>query len=80
MWWLVDMMIMVKTEGDIRIGAKIHEAQNAKRRQDFIHKFKIISKETEETEYWLLIYGKTKTFPSSETLLSSLIDVKNYIM
>lgn len=37
------------------IGANIREAQNAESRQDFIHKLKIAAKETDETEYWLLI-------------------------
>ena len=35
------------------IGANIREAQNPESNADFIHKFKIASKEIKETEYWL---------------------------
>ncbi len=35
------------------IGANIREAQNSESNADFIHKFKIASKEIKETEYWL---------------------------
>ncbi len=35
------------------IGANIREAQNNESDKDFIHKFKIASKEIKETEYWL---------------------------
>lgn len=37
------------------IGANIREAQNSESKNDFIHKFKIAAKESEETEYWLLL-------------------------
>ena len=37
------------------IRANIREAQNAESKADFIHKFKIAAKETEETIYWLEI-------------------------
>lgn len=37
------------------IGANVREAQNGESLADFIHKFKIAAKETDETEYWLLI-------------------------
>jgi len=61
------------------IGANIREAQNAESRQDFIHKSKIAAKEAEETEYWLLLCNKTKTYPSSETILSSLLSIKKLL-
>ena len=35
------------------IGAQVREAQNAESKADFVHKFKIVAKEAEETEYWL---------------------------
>ncbi len=37
------------------IGASIFEAQDCESRPDFIHKFKIASKEARETGYWLEI-------------------------
>lgn len=37
------------------IGANVREAQNAKSKADFIHKFKIAAKEVDETEYWLML-------------------------
>ena len=37
------------------IGANVREAQNAESKADFIHKFKIAAKESDETEYWLLL-------------------------
>ena len=35
------------------IGANVWEAQNAESSADFIHKFKIAAKESDETDYWL---------------------------
>ncbi|WP_424492866.1 four helix bundle protein [Salinimicrobium sp. GXAS 041] len=35
------------------IGANVREAQNAESNADFIHKFKIAAKESDETNYWL---------------------------
>jgi four helix bundle protein len=35
------------------IGANIREAQNAESKADFIHKFKISAKETDELQFWL---------------------------
>jgi four helix bundle protein len=35
------------------IGANIREAQNAESKADFIHKFKISAKETDELHFWL---------------------------
>ena len=37
------------------VGANIIEAQNAESLADFIHKFKIAAKESEESDYWLLL-------------------------
>jgi len=47
------------------IGANIREAQSAESKADFIHKLKIAHKEAEETDYWLLLCEKAKTYPSS---------------
>jgi len=51
------------------IGANIREAQSCESRQDFIHKFKIASKEAEETEYWLLLCKHSLNYPTNEELL-----------
>lgn len=46
------------------IGANIREAQSAESKADFIHKFKVSHKEAEETEYWLLLCERAKSYPS----------------
>lgn len=61
------------------IGANIREAQNAESKLDFIHKLKIAAKEAEETEYWLLLCNKSPNYPSSESLLSSIISIKKLL-
>ncbi len=48
------------------IGANVREAQNAESRPDFIHKMKIAAKEADETEYWLLLCRKSKSYPNCE--------------
>ena len=55
------------------IGANVREAQNAESKADFIHKIKIAAKESDETEYWLLICKNTPSYPFEEQLL---IDVQ----
>ena len=52
------------------IGANVREAQNAESKADFIHKLKLAAKESDETEYWLLICQHTPTYPFDEKLLS----------
>ena len=52
------------------IGANIREAQSAESRADFIHKIKIAAKETEETEYWLLLCKES--YPFDEILLDKI--------
>jgi len=61
------------------IGANIREAQNCESKADFIHKFKISAKETEETEYWLLLCKYSANYPFDETLLESLVEIKKII-
>jgi four helix bundle protein len=43
------------------IGANIREAQNARSKADFIHKFKIAAKEIEKKIYWLELCKFSKT-------------------
>lgn len=54
------------------IGASIWESQNAESKRDFIHKLKIAAKESEETEYWLLLCKYSENYPNPEKLLTSL--------
>jgi four helix bundle protein len=54
------------------IGASIREAQTSESKADFIHKFKIAAKESEETEYWLLLCSKAPSYPKNERLLVDL--------
>ena len=61
------------------IGANIREAQNAESKLDFIHKLKIAAKEAEETEYWLLLFNKSASYPSSKSLLLSIISIKKLL-
>ncbi|MES2649867.1 MAG: four helix bundle protein [Bacteroidota bacterium] len=54
------------------IGANAMEAQNAESKADFIHKMKIAAKESEETQYWLLICRHAKNYPDCEVLIDKL--------
>ncbi len=59
------------------VGANIREAQSCESKADFIHKLKISSKEAEETEYWLLLCQKAKSYPNpEEKLFSNLLSVQ----
>ena len=57
------------------IGANVHEAQNAESKLDFIHKFKIAAKETEETKYWIALCNYSKYYPSCEHLTKALEEI-----
>jgi four helix bundle protein len=46
------------------IGANSYEAQNAESKNDFIHKFKIASKEADETTYWLKYVNTQRIIPT----------------
>jgi len=61
------------------VGADIREAQNVDSELVFIHKLQIAAKETEETEYWLLLCNKSVAYPSSYSLLSSIISIKKLL-
>ena len=47
------------------IGAKIHEAYYASSKADFINKMQIALKEASETEYWLIVLGRTGYYDES---------------
>lgn len=48
------------------IGANVWEAQNAESNADFIHKFKIAAKESDETNYWLRLRKASPHYPDPE--------------
>ena len=55
------------------IGANIKEAQNSESKADFIHKFKISAKETDELLFWLMLCKESKHYPSpNEELFKKL--------
>ncbi|MEN9928252.1 MAG: hypothetical protein RLZZ231_173 [Bacteroidota bacterium] len=55
------------------IGANIREAQNAESKGDFIHKFKIAAKETDELQYWLELCKSSEFYPNpNEELIKKL--------
>src|ERR1700744_5389537 len=54
------------------IGANVREAQNAESKNDFIHKLKIAAKETDETEYFLLLCKFAENYPFDELLLEKV--------
>ncbi len=57
------------------IGANVREAQNAESKVDFIHKMKIAAKETDETEYWLLLCKELEDYPDCVQLLNDCISI-----
>ncbi len=54
------------------IGANIREAQNAESSKDFIHKLKIAAKESDETNYWLLLCLHSKSYPDPADLMQKI--------
>lgn len=58
------------------IGANIKEAQNSESKADFIHKLKIAAKEAGETEYWLLLCKKSKSYPFNDNLMDKLVSIQ----
>jgi four helix bundle protein len=61
------------------IGANIREAQNSESKQDFIHKLKIAAKETNETEYWILLCQKSESYPSPNELLLQIKSIEKLL-
>jgi four helix bundle protein len=61
------------------IGANVREAQNAHSRKDFIAKCVIAMKEADETEYWLLLCDKSKSYPNPENLLEEAASLKKLL-
>lgn len=61
------------------IGANIMEAQNSESLSDFIHKFKIASKEAYETQYWLILCEKSTHFPSCDSVNAMIEELNRLI-
>ena len=61
------------------IGANIREAQSCESRADFIHKLKIAAKEAEETEYWLILCNRSKSYQSNDLLLPKLEELQKLL-
>ena len=61
------------------IGANIREAQNAHSRKDFIAKCVIAMKEADESEYWLLLCQKSKSYPDPTPLDQKILSIKKLL-
>jgi len=61
------------------IGANVWEAQNAESKNDFIHKFKIAGKESDEAVYWLFLCKYAKSYPEHPDLLNKLEDISKVL-
>jgi four helix bundle protein len=62
------------------IGANVWESQSPESKADFIHKLKIAAKEASETEYWMLICEKVKSYPSpSNEMQSHLLSIQKLL-
>lgn len=61
------------------IGANSFEAQNGESKADFIHKIKIAAKESDETQYWLLLCDYSKDYPDCKILLQKHEEVSKVL-
>jgi len=61
------------------IGANVWEAQNAESRADFVHKLKIAAKEANETDYWLRLSDKSKSYPDTNELMEEVLSIKKVL-
>jgi len=61
------------------IGANSMEAQNAESKADFIHKIKIAAKESDETQYWLMLCNYSKKYPECDLLLLKLEEIQKVL-
>ena len=62
------------------IGANIREAQNAESKADFIDKFKISAKETDELQYWLELCQNSEFYPNPNEELFKKLQSINLII
>ncbi|MGN7783073.1 four helix bundle protein [Niabella sp. 22666] len=61
------------------IGANSFEAQNSESKADFIHKMKVAAKESDETQYWLLLCAYANGFPDCSLLLQKHEELNNVL-
>ncbi len=61
------------------IGANCFEAQNAESKADFIHKIKIAAKETDETQYWLMLCDFANDLPDCKIHLIKLEEISRVL-
>lgn len=61
------------------IGANTREVQNAERKADFIHKFKIVAKEADEIAYWLQLCKFSKNHPNCDYLIVKLESIEKIL-
>ena len=61
------------------IGANSMEAQNAESKADFIHKIKIAAKESDETQYWLLLCEHAENYPDCKQLSEKLSQIQKVL-
>lgn len=61
------------------IGVNVNETQSCESRVDFIHKLKIAAKEAQETDYWLTLCNRAKTYPSNHTLPEKLLEIQKLL-
>lgn len=55
------------------------EAQNAEGRADFIHKIKLAAKESEETQYWLMLCNYSPLYPNAYGELNKLQEINKIL-
>lgn len=61
------------------VGANVWEAQSAESRADFIHKMKIAVKEADETEYWLILCNRAKSYPTCAEILLEIKTIQKIL-
>jgi len=61
------------------VGANVWEAQSAESRADFIHKMKIAAKEADESEYWLILCNKAKSYPTCPEILLEIKTIQKIL-
>ncbi|MFZ0491107.1 MAG: four helix bundle protein [Salegentibacter sp.] len=62
------------------IGANVWEAQNAESNADFVHKFKIAAKESDESNYWLRLCKASPHYPDPKPEMFKDLDAISRIM
>jgi len=61
------------------VGANVRESQNIHGRKDFAAKCGIAMREAYETEYWLLLCQKSKSYPDPGKLLNDNLSIKKLL-